>query len=298
MQSNGLDLDQLRAFATVAARQSFRAAAEELHLSAPALSRRIERLEERVGARLLERTSRSVKLSAVGEAFLDRVRNVLEDLDAAVLGVHELASGHQGRITVAAVPTAASGFVPQALGRWLKDYPQVTLRLLDGSLQDTTLSVLGGQADLGIGFADAQVAGLQYAPLGRDPYVLAVPADHAWAARTQVELAELDRVALVGLAAGSGNRQLLDAQLKAQGLALPPRHEAAHLQAVLALVSAGLGPALVPRLAVHQSPPGVRVLSLRDEPLSRDMAVFWSASRRLTPLAQRLIPALQAAFAR
>ncbi|NCT84967.1 MAG: LysR family transcriptional regulator [Comamonadaceae bacterium] len=298
MQSNGLDLDQLRAFVTVAARQSFRAAADELHLSAPALSRRIERLEERVGARLLERTSRSVKLSAVGEAFLDRVRDVLEDLDAAVLGVHELASGHQGRLTVAAVPTAASGFVPQALGRWLQDYPQVTLRLLDGSLQDTTLSVLGGQADLGIGFADAQVAGLQYAPLGRDPYVLAVPADHAWAAQTQVELAELQRVALVGLAAGSGNRQLLDAQLKARGLALPPRHEAAHLQAVLALVSAGLGAALVPRLAVHRAPPGVRALALAGEPLSRDMAVFWSASRRLTPLAQRLIPALQAAFPR
>lgn len=298
MQSNGLDLDQLRAFVTVAARQSFRAAADELHLSPPALSRRIERLEERVGARLLERTSRSVKLSAVGEAFLDRVRDALEDLDAAVLGVHELSSGHQGRITVAAVPTAASGFVPQALGRWLRDYPQVTLRLLDGSLQDTTLSVLGGQADLGVGFADTQVAGLQYAPLGRDPYVLAVPAGHAWAAQTQVELAELGRVALVGLAAGSGNRQLLDTQLRARGLDLTPRHEAAHLQAVLGLVSAGLGPALVPRLAVHQAPPGVRVLDLLGEPLSRDMAVFWSASRRLTPLAQRLIPALQAAFAR
>ena len=79
MKSNGFDLDQLRAFVTVADLRSFRQAAHELHLSPPALSRRVERLEERVGTRLLERTSRSVRPSAVGEAFLERVRAVLED---------------------------------------------------------------------------------------------------------------------------------------------------------------------------------------------------------------------------
>ena len=95
-----MELSRLRAFVTVADLRSFRQAAHELHLSPPALSRRVERLEERVGARLLERTSRSVRPSAVGEAFLERVRAVLEDLDDAVLGVHELSSGHTGRITV------------------------------------------------------------------------------------------------------------------------------------------------------------------------------------------------------
>jgi DNA-binding transcriptional LysR family regulator len=296
MQSNGLDLDQLHAFVTVADRRSFRAAADELHLSPPALSRRIERLEDRVGARLLERTSRSVQLSAVGEAFLDRVRGVLADLDGAVLGVHELASGHQGRVTIAAVPSAASGFVPRALARFAKAYPGVRLRLMDGALQETTLAVLGGQADLGITFDDATVAGLEATPLGADPYVLALPADHPWTARDGIRLDELAGQPLIGLQGGSGNRRLLDAQLKASGLDLAPRHEAAHLQAVLAMVAAGLGAALVPRLAVSPALPGVAVRPLEGAPLGRVLAVCWSASRRLTPLAQRLIPELQQAF--
>ncbi|MFG6489575.1 LysR family transcriptional regulator [Roseateles sp. BYS78W] len=297
MQSNGLDLDQLRAFVTVADRRSFRAAADELHLSPPALSRRIERLEERVGARLLERTSRSVQLSAVGEAFLDRVRGVLADLDGAVLGVHELASGHQGRVTVAAVPSAASGFVPRALARFAQAYPGVKMRLMDGSLQETTLAVLGGQADLGITFDDATVPGLESTPLGDDPYVLAMPAAHPWATRAVIRLDELADLPLIGLHGGSGNRRLLDTQLKAGGLDLTPRHEAAHLQAVLAMVAAGMGAALVPQLAVSPALPGVAARPLQGAPLSRALAVCWSASRRLTPLAQRLIPELQQAFA-
>ncbi|MCE4555277.1 LysR family transcriptional regulator [Roseateles cellulosilyticus] len=296
MESNGLDLDQLRAFIAVADHLSFREAAEALHLSPPALSRRIERLEERVGARLLERTSRSVQLSSVGEAFLDRVRRVLEDLDGAVLGVHELASGHQGRITVAAIPSAATGFVPRALVRLADAYPGVRMRLMDGSLQETTLAVLGGQADLGICFDDAPIAGLQTAPLGPDPYVLALPPNHPWATRDAARLEELIDQPLVGLGGASGNRQLLDAQLKRLGLQLTVRHEAAHLQAVLGLVAAGLGVALVPRLAVAPGPAGVRVLSLEGRPLSRALAVCWSASRRLTPLAQRLVPLLRDAF--
>lgn len=96
-------------------------------------------------ARLLERTSRSVRLSAVGGAFLQPVRTILEDLDDAVLDVHELSSGHAGRITVAAVPSAASSFVPRALARLAGRYPGIRFRLLDGSLQATTVVWPGGR---------------------------------------------------------------------------------------------------------------------------------------------------------
>ena len=296
MSSNGLDLDQLRAFITVADLRSFRQAAVELHLSAPALSRRIERLEERVGARLLDRTSRSVRLSVVGEAFVERVRSVLEDLDDAVLGVNELSSGHTGRLTIAAVPSAACGFVPQALARLTGRYPGIRLRLLDGSLQATALAVLGGQADLGIGFSDDALPGLQVELLGEDPYVLALPTAHRWAGRRTIRLQDLGDEPMLALAASSGNRALLELQLAQAGVALQVTHEAAHVWALIGMVEAGLGCALVPAMAMRSAPAGVAAVALRGNPLRRRIGLLTPLERRLTPLAQRLLPELRAAF--
>ena len=296
MPGNGLDLDQLRAFVTVADLRSFRQAADELNLSPPALSRRIERLEERVGARLLERTSRSVRLSAVGEAFVERVRTALEDLDDAVLGVNELSSGHAGRLTVAAVPSAACGFGPQAFSRLAGRYPGIRLRLLDGSLQATALAVLGGQADLGIGFDDSALPGVHVELLGEDPYMLALPTAHRWAARRTLRLQELGDEPMVSLAAGSGNRALLDMQLAQVGVGLNVTHEAAHIWALIGMVEAGLGCALVPAMALRPAPASLAVVPLRGHPLRRKVALLTPTERRLTPLAQRLLPELRAAF--
>jgi len=296
MASNGFDLDQLRAFVAVADLQSFRKAADELHLSPPALSRRIERLEELVGARLLERTSRSVRLSVVGEAFLERVRAVLEDLDAAVLGVHELSSGHAGRITVAAVPSAAASFVPRALARLAGHYPGIRFRLLDGSLQATALAVLGGQADVGIGFDDGPIAGLQVELLGEDPYVVALPAGHRWHGRRSLRLQDLHGEPLLSLAGGSGNRALLEQQLAQAGVAPRFVHEAAHIGALMGMVEAGLGCALVPAMAARPASKDVAVVALQGRPLRRKIALLTPTERRLTPLAQRLLPELRAAF--
>jgi len=298
MESNGLDLDQLRAFVTVADLRSFRQAADELHLSPPALSRRIERLEERVGARLLERTSRSVRLSAVGEAFVERVRAVLEDLDDAILGVNELSSGHAGRLTVAAVPSAACGFVPQALSRLTQRYPGVRVRLLDGSLQATALAVLGGQADIGIGFHDDAMPGLHAELLGEEPYLLALPAGHRWAGRRAIRLQDLGGEPVLSLVAGSGNRALLDQQLASAGVGLRISHEAAHVWALIGMVEAGLGCALIPGMALRSAPAGVMAVGLRGNPLRRKIALLTAVDRRLTPLAQRLLPELRAAFSK
>jgi len=296
MDGNGLDLDQLRAFVTVADLRSFRRAADEMHLSPPALSRRIERLEERVGARLLERTSRSVRLSVVGEAFVERVRSVLEDLDDAILGVSELSSGHSGRLTVAAVPSAACGFVPQALSRLTERYPGVRVRLLDGSFQATALAVLGGQADVGIGFHDSPVPGLDAELLGEEPYLLALPAGHRWAGRRTIRLHDLGAESMLSLTAGSGNRALLDQQLANAGVELHITHEAAHVWAMIGMVKAGLGCALVPAMALRTASVDVVAVPLRGNPLRRSIALLTAADRRLTPLAQRLLPELRAAF--
>ena len=116
MSRINFDLQQLQAFVAVAERGSFRAAAEQIHLSAPALSRRIDKLETILGARLFNRTTRAVELTSMGRVFLERARAALDDLEFAILGISDIAASSSGRLTVACVPSAAIHFLPSVLG--------------------------------------------------------------------------------------------------------------------------------------------------------------------------------------
>jgi len=98
------DLQQLQAFLAVAERNSFRAAAEAIHLSPPALSRRIDKLETILGVKLFNRTTREVELTSLGRVFLERARTALDDLEAAMLGISEVSATRSGSVSVACVP--------------------------------------------------------------------------------------------------------------------------------------------------------------------------------------------------
>jgi len=294
MRSNGFDLDQLRAFVAVADRLNFRQAAEDIHLSPPALSRRIERLEAQLGARLFERSSRAVRLTRTGEAFQQRVRNILEDLEAAVLGIDELVSGQGGRVTVACVPSVALRLLPAAIQAFQRELPRVQVRVQDDAMQVIALSVLSGEADFAIGFAAGEeLPGLQVETLLSDPYVLAVPREHALARRKRLRWQELKDWPLVGLMRGGGNRQLLERHLDDIALPLRPQYEAAHVAALLGLVEAGLGVGVVPSLALPADHPRLQAVALTEPALSRELALITPRARRLGPVAHKLLEQLR-----
>src|SRR4030095_4424632 len=125
------ELLDLKAFVTVAELGSFVRTAEALNLSQPALSRRIQKLEESLGAPLLERSTRHVKLTMVGRELLPKVRRFLDELEASVLGISDLGSRSAGLVSIAAVPTAVFYFLPQAIARFSKKYPRIRIRILD-----------------------------------------------------------------------------------------------------------------------------------------------------------------------
>src|SRR5947209_19356234 len=104
--SMNFDLGDLRAFIAVAELASFRAAAEAIHLSQPALSRRIEKLEDALGVRLFDRDTRNVALTAVGRNFSYKARSMLDELDNTLLSIREVAASRLGEVTIACVPSA------------------------------------------------------------------------------------------------------------------------------------------------------------------------------------------------
>ena len=149
------DLPDLQAFTAVAALGSFRAAAQTLHLSQPALSRRIDKLEAALGIKLLERTTRSVRLSNVGREFARKAQTLLDELDTTILGMEDLAVQRNGIVTLACVPSATRYFLPQVLQRFHAQFPRIRIRIHDAHANEVLAVVSQGEADFGAEFSGA-----------------------------------------------------------------------------------------------------------------------------------------------
>src|SRR5512140_3562102 len=131
--SINFDLGDLRACVAVAELASFRAAAETIHLSQPALSRRIEKLEDALGVRLFDRDTRNVELTAVGRDFVRKARSLLDDLDTMLLGVQDVAANRSGQVTLACIPSAVHYFLPSVLRTYHERFPRIRVRVIDAS---------------------------------------------------------------------------------------------------------------------------------------------------------------------
>ena len=253
MNRHRFDLVDLQAFTAISRLGSFRAAAQAIHLSQPALSRRVDKLEAALGVRLLERSTRRVSLTAVGREFARKAQGWLDEIDATLLGVAELAQQRTGLVTLACVPSAARFFLPAVLQRFHAEMPRIRVHSHDGHANEVLLAVTSGVADFGLNFDGQQEGGLLFRPLLRDRFVLACRRDHPLAQRRNVRWSELAGERVLASGSASGNRLLLERALSEQGQGLHPVAEARHVQTVLGLVEAGLGVAPVPRLALHES---------------------------------------------
>ena len=271
------DLQQLEAFTAVAERGSFRAAADHIHLSAPALSRRIDKLETILGARLFNRTTRDVELTPLGRVFLERARAALDDLESAMLGITDIAASRSGRVTVACVPSAAIHFLPSVVRTFSERYPLIRIRVVDEAASLVLASVVTGESDFGISFMGSQVPGVAFEAIHTDPFVLAVPRGHALSKRKTVAWPDLQAERLIAVARSSGNRQLLDDALAKAGVNPTFNFEVSHIATLLGMVEAGLGLAAVPRLALPPAHPTLVGIALRKPEVAR---VLGLATRR------------------
>lgn len=271
------DLQQLEAFTAVAERGSFRAAAKHIHLSAPALSRRIDKLETILGARLFNRTTRDVELTPLGRVFLERARAALDDLESAMLGITDIAASRSGRVTVACVPSAAIHFLPSVVRTFSERYPLIRIRVVDEAASLVLASVVTGESDFGMSFMGSQVPGVAFEAIHTDPFVLAVPRGHALASRKTVAWPDLQAERLIAVARSSGNRQLLDDALAKAGVNPTFSFEVSHIATLLGMVEAGLGLAAVPRLALPPAHPTLVGIALRKPEVTR---VLGLATRR------------------
>ena len=290
------ELSDLKAFVMVADLASFRAASEAMHLSQPAMSRRVGKLEQALGFRLLERTTRRVELSAMGRAFLPRARHVLGELETALLGMTDLSDRIQGLVTVACVPSAVGNFVAGVVRDFHRIFPGIRVRLLDQPATEILLSVARSEADFGVSYLGTQEPDLEFETLVTEPFVLACRRDHPLAKRRRIAWVELAAYECVVLAPGGGNRLLIDQGLAK--MAWRPRWscEVQHVPALLSLIEAGVGVGAVPRLAlVGAAGAALTGVPLIEPVIARNVGVVRRRGRPLGVAAQAIHDALVAA---
>jgi len=283
------DLNDLLAFRSVAELGNFRKAADAVHISQPAFSRRIDKLEQALGVRLLNRTTRRVDLTAVGRDFERKVRQLLDDLDTTLLGIRGEKTMRSIDVTVACVPSAVNYFLSHVIARQRALNPNVRVTVFDASANAVLSAVAHGEADFGLNFMGALEGEIEFRTLIEERFVAACRRDHALAGRRKVRWEELARYEYIAVGKSSGNRLLLDQALA--GIVTPPRAmcETMHVTTMLGLVEAGLGVAVVPAMAMPgDTHPLLVSVPLIDPEVTRKVGLIQRRGRALAPAAQQL----------
>jgi DNA-binding transcriptional LysR family regulator len=266
------NLRQLRYFVAVAETLSFTRAAESLHISQPPLSQQIRALEDDLGVRLLDRTKRRVRLTEPGRLFLEEARKLLAQTEAARVTVTQAAAGYSGRLRLGyPVSVAFHRALPRALLEFARVAPGVQVELNEMYTSAQFEALLAGQID--VGFVRAQPAQtlpardqLHIRELDRERMLLALPAAHPLARRDAVELKELADTPFVAQPGRYGTT-LYDALMvltSRAGFHPAIVQEAQQVTGLLALVSAGIGAALVPASLQAVSLEAVKLVQLAD----------------------------------
>ncbi|WP_296227561.1 LysR family transcriptional regulator [Ralstonia sp. UBA689] len=263
-----MELRHLRYFIAVAELRSVRAASEQLHVTQPAISRQIQDLEDAIGAALFERTPRGLKLTAAGDAYLADARDILARVDSANRLARRIAEGVHGHLRIGFVENAAwSGIVSHALSAFEQTTPHVALELTPMNTPEQLDAIAAERLDGGFCYRlGALPQGIASIPVLEQNVVLAVP--QAW------PLGEADSVAASELAGKpfiifprriypAYYDRLLSACAE-RGLTLDIRQEASTETAILSLVSAGMGAAIVNAANRDRPPARVRFVELRD----------------------------------
>ncbi len=293
-----IETAELQAFIAVARQSSFRAAAEGLFITQPALSRRIENLEQALQERLFDRTTRRVSLTPAGELFLVHAQVVMEELELAVKSVEQRMAQRREHVTVACVPSVANNLLPQVLKRYARSHANVRVRIIDESAADVLESVRKGEADFGVNFIGAQEAEIDFAELTRERYLAVMPTHHPLAAHASLSWKSLAGEKLVSVSSSSGNRSLIDNAFSRVPQRPVIQYETNHVAGAISLVAAGLGVALLPELAIRNAPyKGIVARPVTSPVLSRAMGLITLKGRVLKPAAATLAQALRDAMA-
>ncbi len=247
-----IPINQVNAFCTVARTGSFAQAALQLHLSQPALSIAIRNLEQSLGGKLLDRTTRNVALTPEGKAFFPVAKRLLSDWEQSLTDVKNHFTLARGKLEIAAMPTYATNLLPHILSNFHSQYPHINVTVHDVIAESVIELVRESRCELGITFLPADAPDLIFTPLYEDIFVAILPKNHDLLKYDVVTWKQLLKFPQVSLQKPAGTRALIDQALKKESLELLPVFESHQLVSIGKMVSQGLGLSVVPSTSKAQ----------------------------------------------
>lgn len=268
---------QLRYFLILAEELHFGRAAERLAISQPPLSWNIRQLEDAVGARLFERSSRDVRLTPAGRAFVPAARALLAQADEAARLAREVEQGIAGVLKVGFVSSMLYRGLPELLREFAARLPRIQVRTSELNSGDQIVALAHGQIDVGFVHTLQLPPEIEHLTYSTEPFVCCLPATHALARSRKIKPERLrdDAFVMFSRAASPDYYERVLTLCTSAGFYPDVRHEARHWLSVVSLVAQGLGVALVPRALAGSRLPGAAFVALDGATVPSQTLCVW-----------------------
>ena len=275
---------EIKAFLALADHLHFGRAADQLNLTQPALSKQIQRLEQKVGGPLVTRGYREVRLTPAGAALLGRARPLWRDGVATLEAAQMAAQGRLGTLRIGFGIATILDLLPSALLRFRSAYPGVELRVRDMSTPGQLQALMRGDLDVGFVRLPVDDPRIVARPILHERLVAALGPKSPWRPRAGLASVAAEPFITIARTMSASFYDHVVAVCRAAGFTPNIVQEASELFTVLMLVRAGMGVALVPSASVFRGVPGVRVRPIAPREAAWDIGIAWSAERRDEPL--------------
>ncbi len=297
LSNESLTIRQMEVFAMASRSATFSEAAKRLGISQPALSSAIAKIERQLGLSLFDRTTRSLVLTREGERLAAMADDLVKNFHATLRSIHSTASDRRGRVSLAVLPSVACSIVPDALSMFLSKYPDFDIALHDTWQDKGVTWVTDRVVDFGIFTRPGNVAELDFEPIYRDEFQVICRRDNPLAVRATASWRDLAQHPVI-LTGSSVIRRDVEASWSRARVTIKARFEIEQIMTGLALVSAGLGIAILPGLylpkVIDENLVPVRIDNLN---LSREIGFLRRTDRTLTQPAQELMNFFRKTFA-
>jgi LysR family transcriptional activator of glutamate synthase operon len=281
-----MELRHLRCLVTLADERQFTRAAQRLGIAQPALSQQIRRLEAEMGLPLVDRTTRSVQLTAAGLRLVGHARRMLHEAELAVAELQDLRGLKAGRLAVGASHTIGALDLSRLLAEFHRRFPDVELRVQDDVSLELAAALNRGELDLAFMTMAGESHALESHLVSREPLTCIVPPAHPLAERSSLRMSDVAGETFVVFRRGATIRRRVDEAAEAAGFSPRVLFETNSVGRMGSLVATGLGIAVLPASDAARFASSVVVVPFAGPALAHTVYVSWSAQRRQSPAAR------------
>ncbi|MEW9669067.1 LysR family transcriptional regulator [Ammoniphilus sp. 3BR4] len=286
-----MELRQLEYALMIAEERNFSRAAEKLHLAQPSLSQQMIKLEKELRVQLFERRPGDIQLTYAGKRFIDQASKILDQVEQLKQEMMDVVDSSKGQIIIGTLPITGAHLLPAALPLFQQEFPGIELVMLEETTTQLEQLTAKGQTDISLLSLPITEKGLEIVPLLEEPIYLAVPPNHPFSTRKEVELSECKDESFIVLKRGQGFREISQRLCHQAGFEPKVVFESTNIETVQSLVASGMGIGFIPKMVTRtrRSTHVPVYLPIGDLHPTRTLVIGYKKGRYLSKAAESFI---------